>query len=547
MSMPVTAPTARLIRPARVPGRAETVRHRLDIRFLPSFVVLALAGCASVPATPPVTPAAQVATPADTYDALFAAVQERRIFPDGKTFVDATPTRPVAAIMRDYAAGDFARDDALRAFVLANFDVPGGGAAPPADAARPPLAEHIRALWPQLTRPPVKPAPGSTALALPRPFVVPGGRFREIYYWDSYFTMLGLRADGQDALIEGMIDDFVSLVERYGHVPNGARTYYLSRSQPPFLYLMMGLSRATDPAVKARRLAALRREHAYWTTPERSIIFPDGAELQHYWDARQTPRDESYREDVETAKASGRPLPEVYRHLRAGAESGWDYSSRWLADGRTLATIDTTNIVPIDLNSLLWGLERAIADGCRTGGDTACADRFAALAATRGRAIENWLWDDAGARYGDWDMKRRRVRPGVTAATAYPLFVGLARPDRAARTATTIARDLLAPNGLRTTTVDTGQQWDKPNGWAPLQWVAADGLRRYGRDDVARQIALRFVATADREYRASGKLLEKYDVERSRAGGGGEYPTQDGFGWTNGVIRAFQERYALAR
>ncbi|UVO50412.1 alpha,alpha-trehalase TreF [Sphingomonas sp. SUN019] len=528
-------------------GRAGKTRQRLNIlniRFLQSFAVLALAGCATVPATPPVASAAQVATPADTYGALFAAVQERRIFPDGKTFVDATPRRPVAAIMRDYAAGDFATDDALRAFVLVNFDVPSDRAAP-ADAARPPLAEHIRVLWPQLTRPPVQPGPGSTALPLPRSFVVPGGRFREIYYWDSYFTMLGLRADGQDALIEGMIDDFVSLVERYGHVPNGARTYYLSRSQPPFLYLMMGLSRATDPAVKARRLTALRREHAYWTTPERSIITPDGAELQHYWDARETPRDESWREDVETAKASGRPLPEVYRHLRAGAESGWDYSSRWLADGRTLTTIDTTNIVPVDLNSLLWGLERAIADGCRGAGDAACVDRFAALAATRGRAIENWLWDDAGGRYGDWDMKRQKVRPGITAATVYPLFAGLARPDRAARVATTIARDLLAPNGLRTTTVDTGQQWDKPNGWAPLQWVAADGLRRYGRDDLAQQIASRFVATAEREYRASGKLLEKYDVERSRAGSGGEYPTQDGFGWTNGVIRAFQERYAI--
>ena len=111
--------------------------------------------------------------------------------------------------------------------------------------------------------------------------------------------------------------------------------------------------------------------------------------------------------------------------------------------------------------------------------------------------------------------------------------------------AATVERELLAPNGLRTTTVDTGQQWDKPNGWAPLQWIAVEGLRRYGRDDLARKIALRFVATADREYRASGRLLEKYDVEESKAGGGGEYPTQDGFGWTNGVVRAMQERYGL--
>jgi alpha,alpha-trehalase len=357
--------------------------------------------------------------------------------------------------------------------------------------------------------------------------------------------MLGLKADGRGDLVEAMIDDFVSLVERHGHVPNGARTYYLSRSQPPFLFLMMALSDVRTPAVKARRLAALRREHAYWTGPDRAVIVAKGTPLQHWWDARTTPRDESYREDVDTAKASGRPAATVYRHLRAGAESGWDYSSRWLADGRTLATIDTTSIVPVDLNSLLWGMERAIAAGCREAGDTPCAAEFEHKAQQRRAAIERWLWSEAEGRYGDWDTRTRRLRPGVTAATAYPLFVGLAPPERAARVAETIARDLLAPNGLRTTLVETGQQWDKPNGWAPLQWIAADGLRRYGRDDLARQVASRFVATAEREYRASGRLLEKYDVEESRAGGGGEYPTQDGFGWTNGVIRAFQERYGL--
>ena len=451
--------------------------------------------------------------------------------------------------MRAYRAGDFRDDAALRAFVLANFDVPGTTPTAANDTARisgrPPLAEHIRALWPQLTRPPVVPAPGSSALAMPRAFVVPGGRFREIYYWDSYFTMLGLVADRRDDLVEGMIDDFVSLVERYGHVPNGARTYYLSRSQPPFLYLMMGLSKASDPAVRARRLRALRREHAYWTAPERAVITATGPALQHWWDARTTPRDESYREDVETARASGRPPATVYRNLRAAAESGWDFSSRWLRDGRTLATIDITAIVPVDLNSLLFGMERAIADACRAAGDGPCAKDFDTQAERRRAQVERWLWNEAEGRYGDFDTKTRAIRSGVSAATLYPLFVGLAPPEHAARVAATVERELLAPNGLRTTTVATGQQWDKPNGWAPLQWIAVEGLRRYGRDDLAKQIAARFVATADREYRASGRLLEKYDVEESRAGGGGEYPTQDGFGWTNGVVRAMQERYGL--
>ena len=502
----------------------------------------AAAACAEQPAARPAVttpPLAAPATPADLYGALFQAVQMRRVFADGKTFVDAVPRRDPGAIMADYRAAPPADDAALKAFVLANFDVPAEAPTVAPSTERPPLADHIRALWPQLTRPPLVPPAGSSALALPRRYVVPGGRFREMYYWDSYFTMLGLEADGHGDLTRDMIEDFVSLVARYGHVPNGTRSYYVSRSQPPFLYLMMGLVPDVDRTTQARWLDALIAEHRFWTA-QRSVAMPDGATLQRYGDARFTPRDESWREDVETGAGDR----QRYNDLRAGAESGWDFSSRWLADGRTLATIDTTRIVPVDLNSLLYGMERAIATRCRALGRAACAGEFDRKADTRRAAIERWLWSADEGRYGDFDLAAGRLRAGVTAATAYPLFTGVAAPDRGARTADTIARVLLAPNGLRTTTVATGQQWDRPNGWAPLQWIAVEGVARYGRDDVARMIGTRFLATVEREYRASGKLLEKYDVEESRPGGGGEYPTQDGFGWTNGVTRALQERFA---
>ncbi|KQM60119.1 trehalase [Sphingomonas sp. Leaf16] len=506
-----------------------------------------LAGCTSVDGPRPVgtvaaLPAASVATPADRFGPLFEAVQMRRIFPDGKTFVDAVPKRADAALLADFRKGNF--DDAgLKAFVLANFDVPGLDPVPESDhGPRLPIERHIAELWPHLTRDPVTPPAGSSALAVKDRFVVPGGRFRELYYWDSYFTMLGLVADGRKDLVESMLDGFVDLVERYGHVPNGTRSYYLSRSQPPFLYLMMGLSQNRDPKVATRRLAALRREYAFFTSPERSVRLTDGAVLQHYWDARTSPRDESWREDVETANVAGRPARGTYGDLRAGAESGWDYSSRWLADGRTLATIDTTNILPADLNSLLWGMERAIAEGAAAAGDLATARDFADRATKRGAAIDRWLWSEAEGRYGDYDVRRQVLRKGVTAATAYPLFVGLTTAPRATRVAATIERQLLAPGGLRTTAVDTGQQWDKPNGWAPLQWIAVAGLDRTGNRALADKIATRFLATVEREYAASGKLVEKYDVEQVKPGGGGEYPLQDGFGWTNGVTRALMKR-----
>ncbi len=518
------------------------------------LLVASGAGAQGVPAR--VMPAAGVRTPADLYGPLFHAVQMRRIFPDGKTFVDAVAKRPASVILAAYRRERPADDAALKRFVLAHFDVPSEASTVVSDTARPTMAAHITGLWRDLARPPLTPAAGSSALALPAPYVVPGGRFREPYYWDSYFTMLGLKADGRADLIDGMIDDFASLVERYGHVPNGARTYYVSRSQPPFLYLMMGLSEQRTPAVQRRRLAALRAEHAYWMrgagtvsakvpAAARVVRMPDGAVLNRYYDDRDTPRDESYREDVLTAQASGRPAAEVYRDLRAGAESGWDYSSRWLGDGRTLKTIRTTAIIPVDLNALLYGQERAIAVACKALADAICARDFDGRAERRRAAVERWLWAPGQARYGDYDWQAGVIRTGLSAATAYPLFTGLAAPDRARAVAKTIADTLLAPGGLRTTTVRTGQQWDTPNGWAPLQWVGHEALRVAGDTVTAQLVATRFMMTAEREYRRSGKMLEKYDVEKSRAGGGGEYPTQDGFGWTNGVVRAFQVAYPV--
>jgi alpha,alpha-trehalase len=501
------------------------------------------AGASALAAEPP-------PTPLDLFGPLYRQVELTPLFPDSKTFADAIPLRAPAAIMADYARSPPQGRDALMRFVLANFRLPSAppAAAAPATPAPEPMAQHIADLWPVLTRPAVTPPPGSSLLALPDPYVVPGGRFRELYYWDSYFTMLGLKADGRDDLVESMIDDFGSLIDRYGHIPNGTRTYYLSRSQPPFFYAMVALSRATDPAVRARRLRWLKAEYAYWMdgaaglapgqAARHVVRLKDGAVLNRDFDARDTPREESYREDVATAQGGSRPADQTYRDLRAGAETGWDFSSRWLADGRTLSTIHTTDIAPVDLNSLLFGLERAIAQRCAEAGDAACAQDFDRRAADRAREMRKVMWDETAGVFRDYDWTRARTTDRLSAASVYPLFAGLASPREAARTADTVRARLLAPGGLRTTLSRTGLQWDAPNGWAPLQWLAVSGLRRYGEGALADTIACRWQATVSRNYRASGRLLEKYDIEESKPGGGGEYPLQDGFGWTNGVALA---------
>ena len=473
--------------------------------------------------------------PADLYGELFVRVQAGRVFGDGKVFADAVPRKTTEAILADFHAEDPRTPEALRAFVTARFDLPGDAVAD--RIAGKDMRDHIARTWQRLER--RGSAASGSELALPEPYVVPGGRFREIYYWDSYFTMLGLAADGRHDLVRAMLHNFESLVERYGHIPNGTRTYYLSRSQPPFLALMMELVPTTDAAEKRRRLTLLKAEYAYWMDGGSAVALPDGSRLNRYWDDRDSPRDESFAEDMDTAVRSGRPAPQVWRNLRAGAASGWDFTSRWLADPQDLASIHTTDILPVDLNCLLWRLETAIA-GLSDGRDAAV---FGDKAAQRAAAIRRHMWRVEEGRFADYDWRNGRPTPVLSAATLYPLFTGLATAEEAEAVAATVRDRLLATGGLRTTTLTTGQQWDAPNGWAPLQWIAVVGLERYGQNDLARDIARRWLVTAARTFTETGKMHEKYDVEHIAPGGGGEYPVQDGFGWTNGVVAALMERY----
>lgn len=510
--------------------------------------------------------------PSDGYDptdlgALFHDVQTSGIFPDSKTFVDARPLLPPAEIAARYRADRDRAPFDLRAFVERHFEIPvPAGAGIRSDPSQS-MEEHIHALWPALTRTPDSVAgSASTLIPLPSAYVVPGGRFREVYYWDSYFTMLGLVESGRTDLVRSMLDNFAHLVRTHGHIPNGNRSYYLSRSQPPFFAAMVGLlAEATDSAAALRYLDALESEHAFWLdggdrlTPgdayRRVVKLPDGALLNRHWDDRSDPRPESYREDLEV----GSSLPEnrreaFYRNARAAAESGWDFSSRWMRDPGDLRSLETTELAPVDLNSLLYHAERTIA-ALRTlrgtAGDPAVAERFSRLAEERRRALLAAAYDSATGFF--YDVRWRtgeRVADRPTLAAAAPLFFGLATPEQARAVAARFERDFLASGGLVTTLIPSGQQWDAPNGWPPLEWIAVQGLCRYGQFAVARAARERWLALNRRTYQATGKMTEKYDVvDPSRPAGGGEYPTQDGFGWTNGVALALaaQERIGACR
>jgi len=517
-------------------------------------LILAISSAAQGQSQPPAVSTA--APPQVLFGNLFVAVQSAKVFPDSKTFADAVPKSAPTDILARFAAAKPVSREALQAFVAENFELPAAlsGAEGPGHE-RVTIARHIDLLWDQLTRAPASVPPYASLLPLPEPYVVPGGRFRELYYWDSYFTMLGLVESGRHDLAQHMVRDFASLIDTYGHVPNGTRTYYLSRSQPPFFHAMVGLLSPEDPAASySRYLPQLRREHAFWMQGEkgvrpgaahrRVVAMPNGAVLNRYWDDLDTPRDESYREDTELAQRSARSPRQLYRDIRAAAESGWDFSSRWFADGKSLATIDTTEIIPIDLNSLLYALEEAIGAGCARAHDSACVSEFTHRARVRREAVNRYLWDEAAGVYRDYHFAHKAQVPRASAATLYPLFAALASPAQAAAVAATVARDLLKAGGIVTTPLVSGQQWDAPNGWPPLQWIGVAGLRRYAVSTLADRVACRWMAGVNRVYAQSGKLVEKYDVlTTGRVGGGGEYPLQDGFGWTNGVMRKLMALY----
>jgi alpha,alpha-trehalase len=510
-----------------------------------AIALLGILSCQPNP-TPATSSVPTAPIPPDVaYGALFHEVQMARVFPDGKTFADCTPRFPVADILKKYETTRVQPDFDLKKFVIENFDPPVAHSSGfKSDTSRTP-GEHIQALWPVLTRQ-ADAASAGTLLPLPHPYVVPGGRFGEVYYWDSYFTMLGLQAAGRRDLIEHMVSNFAYLIDTYGHIPNGNRSYYLSRSQPPFFSLMVQLlddmetqaQVPPDQRALARFLPHLEKEYQFWmdgatglSAPKpahrRVVRLPDGTVLNRYFDDLPAPRPESYREDVETAAtafAADRPKADTYLDIKAGAESGWDFSSRW-GVGTDLQGIATTSIAPIDLNCLMWHLERTLAFGFERKKDATQQRRYEQLAAARKAAIERLFFNpDPRQPYFEDVRWATGERTGVVSvAGAYPLFFGIASEAAGQQSCATLLKTLLRPGGLVCTPNHTGQQWDAPNGWAPLQWVGIVGLRRYGLEAEANDLKNRWTKLNSDVYRRTGKMLEKYNVENlSLEAGGGE-------------------------
>ncbi|WP_375416740.1 alpha,alpha-trehalase TreF [uncultured Hymenobacter sp.] len=538
-----------------------------------TFAQSELAAPAAPTPAPPVAAAraagapARPASPRRLFPGLFEAVQLGRIFPDNKTFVDAAPRQRPAVILAAWRREKSQPGFQLKAFVEQHFDVPANSTAAFESDLKAGLRAHLDTLWTVLARPAAVPAPDPAAdslaayrslLPLPKPYIVPGGRFREMYYWDTYFTMLGLAEAGQTQLLHELTDNFAYLINRYGFVPNGTRTYYLTRSQPPFFANMVQvLAQTQGNGALLRHRPALLREYRYWmqgaeqlrpgTAARRVVKLPTGAVLNRYWDDSDQPREESYAEDVAAAKKSQQPAAQLYRHMRAAAASGWDFSSRWFGMrgvGSGLASIQTTDLVPVDLNCLLYNLELTLAEASRVAGEPAQARLYTAKASRRRAALLALSWDTKAGWFQDYNWRLRQRSAVRTLAGVFPLTFGLASAAQASRVGNVLKTSFLKSGGLITTLSATGQQWDAPNAWAPLEYLAIEGLNRYKQRPLADTIARRWIRLNSRVFAQTGKLLEKYDVVNlNKPAGGGEYPLQDGFGWTNGVLLRLLNRY----
>lgn len=509
--------------------------------------------------------AQKIQTPDVIYGQLFKDVQMSRIFPDNKTFVDCTPKRKPAAIVADYLKikNNPAIRFSLELFVKENFELP---PAPPAFnyiQQEKDVTAHIRNLWGNLKREQDKTIEGSSLLALPHPYIVPGGRFREIYYWDSYFTMLGLKESGETETMKNMLDNFKYLINTYGHIPNGNRSYYLSRSQPPFFSMMVELyASSTETENLKPYIAAIEKEYNYWmngymiikngTAVKKLVRLADGSILNRYCDELFIPRQESWADDVETAAKSKRDKRIVYNHLRSAAESGWDFSSRWLANENDLSTIETTDIIPVDLNSLLYRTEEMLSNYYDSHDDPKKTTFYKSRAAKRYKALNKYCFNAKETIYYDYNWKKKKQTGKFTPASFFPIWLIDAYPNSkealAAFAGEKLKQLLLKDGGVLSTAINNKQQWDAPNGWAPLQWVVINALENADQKELAKDIAQRWIKLNNDVYQRTGKLMEKYNVTDNKLeAGGGEYPGQDGFGWTNGVLLALIAKYGMPK
>ncbi|CAH8314172.1 unnamed protein product [Eruca vesicaria subsp. sativa] len=407
-----------------------------------------------------------------------------------------------------------------------------------------------------------------TLLPLPEPVIIPGSRFKEVYYWDSYWVIKGLLICKMFTTAKGLVTNLMSLVETYGYALNGARAYYTNRSQPPLLSSMVyEIYNATrDEELVRKAIPVLLKEYEFWTSGKHKVVIRDASGYDHmlsrYYAMWNMPRPESYVFDQESASEISCTLEKqrFHRDIATAAETGCDFSTRWMRDPPNFTTLATTSVVPVDLNVFLLKMELDIAFMMETAGDKNGSERFVKASEARKKAFETVLWNEKAGQWLDYWLSSNGDEPetwkaenqnnNVFASNFTPIWISSFNSDENLVKKVVKALEnsgLIAPAGILTSLTNSGQQWDYPNGWAPQQEMIVTGLVRSGlkvAKEIAEEIARRWIRSNYSVYKTSGGIHEKLNVaDFGEYGGGGEYEPQTGFGWSNGVILAFLEEF----
>ncbi|KAL5244703.1 hypothetical protein ACI65C_012113 [Semiaphis heraclei] len=524
-------------------------------------------------------------------------VQLARIYPDSKTFVDKKLKCTESEILTDYKTlkdthnGKVPPMNELIKFIDEHLE--DGDELevwnPPDFTENPSIANRIRnqdykqwalglnQTWKTLARKikdDVKIHPDQYSLIwVPNGFFIPGGRFRELYYWDTYWIVNGLMLCDMKATARGVIDNIISLVNQFGFMPNGGRSYYLNRSQPPMLILMaLSYYKETNDFNYIKKIIPdLESEFHFWTENRMVTFEKDGKtyRMARYNAPSRGPRPESYREDYEVAEKfdTENEKDDMYTRLKSGAESGWDYSSRWFiitdqdSDPDQLSNVHVPSIVPVELNCILNQNARILSTWFGQIGNRYKATKYCTIAQEFLNGIQEVMWRSDRGAWFDWDLMNNKHRECFFVSNIMPLWTeSYDMPKKSvANDVLKYLRDegIVEPDfsisfhGTPTSMYVSSQQWDYPNAWPPLQAYIIQGLDRTEQScaqQVAAKMAEVWLSTNYKGFAEKSIMYEKYHVELpGETGGGGEYIPQIGFGWTNGIVLEFLNQWCSVK
>ena len=487
----------------------------------------------------------------DVYGSMYKELMMSETLEDTKLFADAVPKRPIKDIRLDFRKrkNDVGFD--RMAFMKANWVLP----EEPIDVDtidRLPISEHIEKLWSKLTKPVKEKEEYSTYIPIPNPHVITDTRDREINYWESYFIIEGLLASGKTDVAKGMIDNFKYLIEEFGYIPQGNRSYFISRSNPPmFTDMIRSYIDKTGEDIWDEYIPSIEREYEFWMRgagelseknleSEHLVQVTDKIIANRYFDSRHAPRAEDFFQDSHRGG---------YRYVRAASESGWGRCSRLMSRPDRYFSLDAPNIIAVDLNSILHNMETTLRDYHQKKGNSEKVDKYEAAIAMRNSFIYKLSWSDSLGVFFDFRHEGFEMATGenfkpftrYTPAMLYPLFYNIATDEQAEKTVSYVTANLIKAGGIATSTQQQKFDWDADWGHPALQWISVKALDNYGYKKEAKDLASRWVSLNEKVYQNTGKMLDKYNVENLNIeNGGAKYDRHDGYGVTNAVYMALK-------